>query len=376
MSRQRSQFTREHGLVQRKQDQREVRLVAVLRQQRPQSAEEEPGVDIARLRNVEVLRRAARNLLNGGAAARASAEVDRGAEGSVIEEQPGDGGGDEIDRDDVQHRIGKAGHGAPQAAGIDLQRPIQHLEAGRDAGAGIAHDDAGPQDDAGDGTETRADQGLGFGFGLFVCIAVALTDDEFAFAHEARAIAGHVGRADVGQAPQARRSGGEIKDAAGALDVDAPGFVERVIETHRGSAVDHAGGLPGQTLPGGGVQAAVGLADISGKNLDALPLRRGYEQVGALPARLAGFVTDQQRQGGLRMTVQQLAHQPRAEKAGGASDENEFFVVHSGTDLSARTTERPGQRGPSSAQARYTVMQHYRARGGVGIPTGRFRVQT
>ena len=83
-----------------------------------------------------------------------------------------------------------------------------------------------------------------------------------------------------------------------------------------------------EALVGGCIQAAVGLADVSGINLDARPLCRRDECVRALLARLPGAVADEQRQRGVRLALQQFAHQLHAEKAGRAGDQDEFFAVH------------------------------------------------
>ena len=107
-------------------------------------------------------------------------------------------------------------------------------------------------------TEARAHQGFGFSLGLLVGVAIALADGELVFADQVGALAGHIGGADVGEAAKVGRGGGKVEDAAGAFDVDAAGFVERVVEAHGGGGVDDAGGLGGEALEGGGVEAAVG----------------------------------------------------------------------------------------------------------------------
>jgi hypothetical protein len=66
-----------------------------------------------------------------------------------------------------------------------------------------------------------------------------------------------------------RSGGGEVEYAAGAFDVDAAGFVERVIETDGCGGVDDAGCFGGEAREGGGIEAAVGLGDIAGVDLDA-----------------------------------------------------------------------------------------------------------
>src|ERR1035438_2912483 len=104
------------------------------------------------------------------------------AQSRLIKDGPRDRGRDEIDRHDIQYRIGVTGHGPPKAPRVDLQRPIHHLEAGGDAGLRIADDDAGAQNDAGKGTEARSHKRLSLGFGLLVGVAIALTHTEFIFA--------------------------------------------------------------------------------------------------------------------------------------------------------------------------------------------------
>ena len=194
---------------------------------------------------MEELHGAVGDLLDGGAALGSGAEVKRAAEGGGVEGDAGDGGGDEIDWHNVEDGVGIAGYGAPQAARVNFEGPIHHLEAGGDAGLGVADDDAGAEDDAGQGIEARTDQGFGFGFGLLVGVAVALADGEFVFADQAGAFSGNVGGADVSETAQARRGGGKVEDAAGSFDVDAAGFFEGVIETDGGGGMNDAGGFGG-----------------------------------------------------------------------------------------------------------------------------------
>src|ERR1019366_4278190 len=217
-------------------------------QNRAHHGEEELGIDVAGRGRVEVLGCALGDLGDGGGAAGAGAEVDGAAEGGGVEGEPRDRGGDIIDGHDVQHGVGIAGHGAPQAARVDLERPVHHFEAGGGAGAGVAHNDAGPENDAGQRTQVGAHQRFRLGLGLLVGVAVALADGEFVFAHEVGALACDVGRADVGQAAELRRSSGEVQHAAGTFDVDAASFVQRVVEADGGGGGDKAGGLRGEAL--------------------------------------------------------------------------------------------------------------------------------
>jgi hypothetical protein len=84
----------------------------------------------------------------------------------------------------------------------------------------------------------------------------------------------------------------------------------------------------------------VGLADIAGIDLDAGSLGWRDNQIGALLTRFAGAVPDKQRQLGVRLAIQQFMHQLHPEKASGAGDKDEFFVIHSETNLNDRTTRR------------------------------------
>jgi hypothetical protein len=83
------------------------------------------------------------------------------------------------------------------------------------------------------------------------------------------------------------------------------------------------------------------LADISGVDLDTGTIGWRNYQIGALLTRLACSVADEQRQPGVRLTFQQLAHQLHSEKAGRTGDKDKLFAIHAETDLSARTTRRP-----------------------------------
>jgi hypothetical protein len=73
------------------------------------------------------------------------------------------------------------------------------------------------------------------------------------------------------------------------------------------------------------------LAHISGIDLDTRPLRGRHKQVGALPARLAGFVADEQRERCVGLTLEQFVHQPYTQKTGRARDEDVFLTVHTET---------------------------------------------
>lgn len=150
-------------------------------EKRTDGGKEEAGIDVARLRGVEVFAGALGNLMDGGAGAGAGAEMNGLAKGGGIEGEAGYGGGNVIDGDDVEDGIGVAGDGAPEAAGIDFEGPVHHFEAGGDAGAGVADDDAGAEDDAGEAGEAGADEGFSFGFALLVGVAVTLADGKFAF---------------------------------------------------------------------------------------------------------------------------------------------------------------------------------------------------
>src|SRR5450631_229749 len=150
----------------------------------------------------------------------------RAAQGRLIKDGPRDGGRDEIDRHDVENGVGVARYSAPQAACVNLERPIHHFETGSDAGLRIADDDAGAQNDAGKGTEARAHQCLSLGFGLLVCIAIALAHGKFILAYKVRALACYISRTYISQAPQLVGAGSEIKHAASTLDINAAGLVK------------------------------------------------------------------------------------------------------------------------------------------------------
>ena len=79
---------------------------------------------------------------------------------------------------------------------------------------------------------------------------------------------------------------------------------------------------------GSSVQAAIWQANVARVDLDAMPFAFRHNRIGALLARLLATGPDQQRQRGLRLAIQQFAHQPRPQKAGCAGDKNEFFVFH------------------------------------------------
>ena len=135
--------------------------------------------------------------------------------------------------------------------------------------------------------EPGAHQRFGFGLGLLVGVAVALADGELIFADEAGAFAGDVGGADVGEAAQVGRGGGEVEYAAGAFDVDVAGFFERVVEADCGGAMDDAGDFSREALEAGGVEAAVGEAYVAGVDLDAGLVCQRDELIGA---RLGRFL--------------------------------------------------------------------------------------
>ena len=89
----------------------------------------------------------------------------------------------------------------------------------------------------------------------------------------------------------------------------------------------------------------LGMADVAGVDLDAGALGcGGTKSVGALLAGLAGSVADEEREAGMRVAIEQFAHEAHAEKAGCAGDEDEFIVLHSGTDLRQANNSRAGRR--------------------------------
>ena len=99
----------------------------------------------------------------------------------------------------------------------------------------------------------------------------------------------------------------------------------------------------GEALEGGVVEAAVGQADVAGVDLNAGTFFRGNEEVGALLTGLAGSVADEEREGGLRVAIEEFAHEAHTEKAGCAGDEDQFIVHHSGTDLRQANNSRAGR---------------------------------
>src|SRR6202034_1919973 len=129
----------------------------------------------------------------------------------------------------------------PKASCVDLQWPIHHLEAGGDTGSGVPHDDAGTQYYARNRAETRLYKGLSLRLRLFVGIAIALAHGKLVFANKARALAGHVGCTNVGEAARRAHAARKIENMPGALDVNAACFVERMIEPHCCSGMNHSG---------------------------------------------------------------------------------------------------------------------------------------
>src|SRR5271155_918766 len=229
------------------------------KQKRPHHGEEESRINETRLGTVEVFHCAMGNLLDSRAGARSGTEVNCTAQGVFIKEELHDGTGDKIHGHNIEYRVRMARDGAPKASCVDLQRPVHHLEAGGDAGSGVPHDDAGTQYHAGKRTETRLYKGLSLGLGLFVGVAIALAHGKLVFAHQIRALAGHVGCTDVGEASKLARAARKI---------------EQMIEPHCSSGVNHSGCFSRKAPVGGWIQPTVRLADVSRKNLNTRPLRR------------------------------------------------------------------------------------------------------
>ena len=73
------------------------------------------------------------------------------------------------------------------------------------------------------------------------------------------------------------RAARKIENMPGALDVNAACLVERMIEPHCGSGVNHSGCFSRKAPVGGWIQPTVRLADVSRKNLNARPLRQRNE---------------------------------------------------------------------------------------------------
>src|ERR1700691_2691174 len=200
------------------------------KQKRPHPRAEESRMNETRLGTVEVFHCAMGNLLDSRAGARSGTEVNGTAQGGFIKDELRDGTGDKIHGHNVEYRVRIARDGAPKAACVDLQRPVHHLEAGGDAGSGVPHDDAGTQYHAGKRTETRLYQGLSLGLGLFVGVAIALAHGQLVFAHQVRALAGHVGCTDVGEASKRACAYRKIENMPGTLDVNAACLLERMIQ--------------------------------------------------------------------------------------------------------------------------------------------------
>ena len=302
---------------------------------------------------MEVLRRAPRNLLDGCAAARAGAKVDRAAQCGLVKGQARHGGGHKIHRHNVQHGVGIAGHGAPQPARIDLQRPIHHFEAGSNAGARVAHNDAGAQNDA-----RQASQAASAPAPRPRPWSVRRCCDSSGPRRARFRAPGRSARRPRRPCPHRpgcfslRAAGGEIEHAARALHVDVARFVQRVIETHRGGAVNHAGGLSGKPLPGVGFQAAVGLAHIPGWTSTRSRAAAGTNESARCWPVCPGRSRIRSASLEFGYAIQQFVDQLHAQEAGCAGDKDKFFVVHAFTGLSARTIRRPLNRWPFANWAR------------------------
>src|SRR5579862_2012315 len=125
--------------------------------QRADECKEEAGIDVARFAAVKVFHSAICDLLNGRTGTRTGTEMERLADSVGIKQGLRNCISDKVDRDDIEHRIRIARHGAPQSARIDFERPVHHLEAGSNAGARIAHNNTWTQNDARKRVEPRSD---------------------------------------------------------------------------------------------------------------------------------------------------------------------------------------------------------------------------
>ena len=236
------------------------------------------------------------NLLDCRAGTRSGAQMDGRAKGSFIEQELRDGAGDKIDGHNVEYRVRISRDCTPKPSCIDFQRPVHHFEAGSDASFRVSHNDAGAKYHAGQRSKARLHQGLGLGLRLFVGVAITLADSKLVFADQARPFTGYVGCTDISETSKLARAARKIENMPGALDIDAACFVERMIEPHRGGRVNNPRRFSRKARVISRTQPAVGLADVSGKNLNARSIARGDKGIGALLSRLACSVSNEQSQ--------------------------------------------------------------------------------
>ena len=173
------------------------------------------------------------------------------ARGRGVLEQVHQRVGDVVHRHDVDERLRARRDLREQPARERADRPVQDVERGRPAGAGLAHHDRRAGDH---GVQVRrvVDDVLGLPLGLLVGVAELLARVELALAERALGDAGDVRGGDVDeavQAPAGLRLAGEADDLARALDVDLARLVERQVERDRGRAVHHRARPPRRPAP-------------------------------------------------------------------------------------------------------------------------------
>ena len=159
---------------------------------------------------------------------------------------------DVVHRHGVDRRRGVRGDRGEQTSAERAQRPVEHVEGGRPAGAAIADDDAGRRMRA--GQPGRGTECLGLELRLLVGVAEPLAEVVVVLGEGSAVITRDVRGRDVAvavqPAPRVAASSASSRSVPGALDVDRAGLGEPQRERHGRRAVDDRGDPLGDLLTG------------------------------------------------------------------------------------------------------------------------------
>ena len=164
---------------------------------------------------------------------------------------------------------------------------------------------------------------------------------EFILADQSFALSRHICSTDVDKAFERRHGRGKVQHLSRTVYIHVPGLLQRVVKAHGCSAVNHPRRLRSQVFQGRSIQAAVGLAHVTGINLHALRVRRFCDRFRALHRRLAGTWADEQGKPGVWLTLEQFTDHLHAQKARCAGHQDQFFLIHVEASTCARFTCRP-----------------------------------
>jgi len=230
---------------------------------------------------------------------------------------------DEVDGDDVERGrlCGELRHREPQPVGArdgsqDVVGPVELLGL---AAVRVPDHDRGAVDGHGKAIHQGADPHLGLELRRLVVVLEALAEGQLVLVHDAFSKACDVRGAHVVQALEAFAALAELEQVGRALDVDLLRGLERYREVVDRRQVEHPGGLRRQPLVGPVVEAEPYLGDVARNDL--YPRLVDIASDGARP--LGHPLLDESGDPSLRPCLEQGRHEPLADEAGEAGDQEE-----------------------------------------------------